>query len=71
MEKITTIGLDIAKHVFQVHGIDASGSVGIRRRLRRCEVLAFFAKLPPTVIGMEACATSTTGLGSCRRWGIV
>ncbi len=58
MEKITTIGLDIAKHVFQVHGIDASGSVGIRRRLRRCEVLAFFAKLPPTVIGMEACATS-------------
>ncbi len=58
MEKITTIGLDIAKHVFQVHGVDASGSVGIRRRLRRGEVLAFFAKLPPTVIGMEACATS-------------
>jgi transposase len=58
MEKITTIGLDIAKHVFQVHGIAASGSVGIRRRLRRGEVLAFFSELSPAVIGMEACATS-------------
>ncbi len=58
MEKITTIGLDIAKHVFQVHGIDVSGSVGIRKRLRRGEVLTFFAKLPPAVIGMEAGSTS-------------
>jgi transposase len=58
MEQITTIGLDIAKHVFQVHGIDASGNVGLRRRLRRSEVLTFFAKLPPALIGMEACASS-------------
>lgn len=43
MEKITTIGLDIAKHVFQIHGVDVSGNAGIRRRLRRIEVLAFFA----------------------------
>ena len=58
IDKIATISLDIAKHVFQVHGIDASGSVGIRRRLRRSKVVAFFAKLPSPVIGMEACVTS-------------
>ena len=58
MEGITTIGLDIAKQVFQVHGVDAAGNVEIRRRLRRGEVLTFFAKLQPTLIGIEACATS-------------
>jgi len=58
MEQITTIGLDIAKHVFQLHGIDAAGNVGLKRRLRRSEVLTFFAKLPPALVGMEACATS-------------
>lgn len=58
MEEITTIGLDIAKHVFQVHGVDAAGNVAIKRRLRRGEVLPFFAKLQPTLIGIEACATS-------------
>jgi len=58
MEEITTIGLDIAKHVFQVHGIDAAGNVAIKRRLRRGEVLTFFTKLQPTLIGIEACATS-------------
>jgi transposase len=58
MEDITTIGLDIAKHVFQVHGVDAAGNVAIKRRLRRGEVLTFFAKLQPTLIGIEACATS-------------
>lgn len=46
MEQITAIGLDIAKHVFQVHGVDVSGNVGLRRRLRRSEVLTFFTKLP-------------------------
>ncbi|QXX76127.1 IS110 family transposase [Methylovirgula sp. HY1] len=54
----TTIGIDLAKHVFQVHGVDADGGVILRRKLRRSEVLGFFAKLPPTLIGMEACATS-------------
>jgi len=58
MEEIRTIGLDIAKHVFQVHGVDAVGNVAIKRRLRRGEVLTFFAKLQPTLIGIEACATS-------------
>ena len=58
MEEIATIGLDMAKHVSQVHGVDASGNVAIKRRLRRGEVLTFFAKLQPTLIGIEACATS-------------
>lgn len=58
MEAVATIGLDIAKSVFQVHGIDASGNVVIRQQLRRARVLGFFKKLPPCVIGIEACASS-------------
>ncbi len=58
MEKISTIGLDIAKHVFQVHGSDASGSVVLRRRLRRGEVMGFFTALPRCVVALEACSTS-------------
>jgi transposase len=58
MTKISTIGLDIAKHVFQVHGIDDAGQIVVRRRLRRSEMLTFFARLSPAVVGMEACATS-------------
>jgi len=58
MQAITTIGLDIAKSVFQVHGIDAAGKVIIRRQLKRRYVLAFFQKLPPCLVGIEACATS-------------
>jgi transposase len=58
MEEITTIDLDIAKHVSQVHGVDAAGNVTIKRRLRRSEVLTFFARLQPTLIGIEACPTS-------------
>jgi transposase len=58
MQVITTIGLDIAKSVFQVHGIDAAGNVLIRRQLKRRYVLAFFQKLPPSLVGIEACATS-------------
>lgn len=54
----TTIGIDLAKHVFQVHGVDADGSVAVRRKLRRSEVLGFFSKLEPSLVGMEACATS-------------
>ena len=56
--QITTIGLDIAKNVFQVHGIDANETVVVRKRLRRSQVLAFFKALPPCLIGMEACATA-------------
>src|SRR3977135_843832 len=56
--QITTIGLDIAKNVFQVHGIDAAETVVVRKRLRRSQVLAFFKALPPCLVGMEACATA-------------
>jgi transposase len=58
MQTVTTIGLDIAKAVFQVHGVDAAGKVLIRRQLKRRYVLAFFEKLPPCLVGIEACATS-------------
>ena len=58
MQTVTTIGLDIAKSVFQVHGIDAEGKVLIRRQLKRRYVLAFFQKLSPCLVGIEACATS-------------
>ena len=58
MRTITTIGLDIAKSVFQVHGVDAVGQVVIRRQLKRRCVLAFFQKLPSCLIGMEACASA-------------
>jgi transposase len=58
MQTVTTIGLDIAKSVFQVHGVDAEGNVVIRRRLKRRYVLAFFQKLPPCLVGIEACASA-------------
>ena len=56
--QITTIGLDLAKSVFQVHGIDATGQVVVRKSLRRSQMLPFFAKLPSSLVGMEACGTS-------------
>jgi len=55
---ITTVGLDVAKQVFQVHGIDAHGKVVVRKQLRRKEVVEYFTQLPPCVIGMEACSSS-------------
>lgn len=58
MQAVTTIGLDIAKSVFQVHGIDAEGKVVIRQQLRRSRVLGFFKKLSPCLVGIEACASS-------------
>src|SRR5690348_9217472 len=56
--EITTIGLDLAKRVLQVHAVDAAGRVVVRKALRRAQVLPFFAKLPPCLVGMEACGTS-------------
>ena len=56
--QITTVGLDLAKHVFQVHAVDAAGAVVVRKALRRAQVLPFFAKLPPCLVGIEACGTS-------------
>jgi transposase len=58
MGQVVTIGLDIAKSVFQVHGVDESGAVIIRRQVRRAQLLAFFAKLPACLVGVEACATA-------------
>ncbi len=58
MQTVTTIGLDVAKSVFQVHGVDAAGQVVIRRQLKRRAILEFFQKLPPCLIGIEACASS-------------
>ncbi|KQM85690.1 transposase [Sphingomonas sp. Leaf22] len=56
--EISTIGLDLAKNVFQVHGIDADDNVVVRRTLRRAQLLPFFASLPPCLVGMEACGTA-------------
>jgi transposase len=56
--QITTIGLDIAKHIFQVHGIDVAEKVVVRKQLRRSQVMKFFTALPPCLVGMEACATA-------------
>jgi transposase len=56
--EISTIGLDLAKSIFQVHGVDTTGEAVVRKALRRSQMLPFFAKLPPCLVGMEACGTS-------------
>ena len=58
MTEVTTIGVDLAKTVFQIHGVDASGVIVIRKQLRRRQILPFFRKHPPCLVGMEACATA-------------
>ncbi len=58
MQEIVTVGLDLAKNVFQVHAIGVEGKVIERRQLRRAEVLKFFGGLPPCLVGMEACASA-------------
>ena len=55
---VTTIGIELAKSVFQIHGADAEGRPVLRRRLRRRELLAFFDRFPPCLIGMEACSSA-------------
>ena len=62
MGAVVTIGLDIVKSIFQVHGVNAAGEVVIRRRLTRRKVLEFFAGLPACLVGVEACA-------SAHHWG--
>ncbi len=62
MQAITTIGLDIAKSVFQVHGVDAAGQVVIRRQLKRLAVLAFFQKLPPCLVGIRGSTIKNPGI---------
>jgi transposase len=61
MQVVTTVGLDIAKSVFQVHGVDAAGQVVIRRQLKRRYVLAFFEKLPPCLLGLCLVAPLVAG----------
>lgn len=56
--KISTIGIDLAKSVFHVHGVDAVGQIVVRKKLRRAEVLKFIEAIEPCLIGMEACATA-------------
>ena len=58
MGEVSTIGLDIAKSVFQIHGVDADGAVVIRKRISRPKVLEFFAALPPCLVGIEACPSA-------------
>jgi transposase len=67
--QISTIGIDIAKNVFQVHGVDAAGQPVLKKQLRRGQILEFFGKLPPCLIGMEACATSHHWARELRKLG--
>jgi transposase len=69
MNEISMIGLDIAKNVFHVHGVDASGTPVLRRQLRRGQVEKFFAKLPPTLVGLEACGSAHHWARVIRRYG--
>ncbi len=55
---VTTVGLDLAKNVLQVHGVTADGTIAFNRSLRRAQVLPFFEDLPPCLVGLEACGTS-------------
>ena len=61
LSSVTVVGLDLAKHVFQVHGVDASGRVVVAKAIRRNKLLEFFASLPPCLVGLEAC-------GSAHHW---
>jgi hypothetical protein len=63
--EVTTIGLDLAKHVFQVHGVDAEGATVLRKQLRRAQVLAFFSRLPPCLVSLEACAMAHYWARTC------
>ena len=69
MGEVSTIGIDIAKSVFQVHGVDADGAVAIRKRVGRTKIPEFFADLPPCLVGMEACATSHHWARELKRLG--
>ena len=75
--KVTTVGIDLAKNVLQVHGVDGRGKTVLRKQVKRDQVAAFFANLPPCLIGMEACVGAhhlsrrlkALGHCSCRRPG--
>src|SRR5271155_5481205 len=67
LSSVATVGLDLAKHVFQVHGVDASGRVVVAKAIRRTKLLEFFASLPGCLVGLEACGSAQ---GASRRWAI-
>jgi transposase len=67
--EITTVGIDLAKNVFQVHGIDGRGKAVLRKQLRRAQVAVFFGNLPACVIGMEACASAHHWARTLQRFG--
>ncbi len=69
MGEVSTIGLDIAKNVFQVHGVDRTGGIVVRRALRRRQVLAWFSHQPPCLVGIEACATAHYWARELRKLG--
>src|SRR3974390_652014 len=69
MGEVSTIGLDIAKNLFQIHGVDTDGTVVIRKRIGRARILEFFADLPPCRVGMEACATAHQWARELRKLG--
>ena len=66
MGEISIIGLDIAKGVFQVHGVDGAGAVLIRKRISRAKMLEFFAELPPCLVGIKHAPRRITGAANCR-----
>ncbi len=67
--KITTVGIDLAKNVFQVHAVDERGRAVLRRQLRRDQLAAFFVNLPPCLIGMEACASAHHWARTLQKFG--
>ena len=71
MEQIRVIGLDIAKSIFQVHGVNGEGAVVVRRQLKRSRVVPFFGSIEPCRIGIEACATSHFWARELGRWGMM
>ena len=70
MSEIITVGLDLAKNVFQVHGADGAGQAVLRKKLRRMQVLEVFSQLPSCVVAMEACGGLTSGAGRSANWGM-
>ena len=68
MGEVSTIGVDIAKSVFQVHGVDADGTVVIRRRVGRAKIFEFFSKLRPCLVGMEAVPCGPLGAPAQEAW---
>lgn len=70
MTEVSTIGLDLAKMIFQAHGADAAGTVVFRKTLRRAKVLDFFRNLPRCVVAMEACGGAITGPARSVGWGM-